>query len=44
MGSLGIAGISYNKWVKSYAPLLILQFVFSIIMLTVLQTIGWTGV
>ena len=44
MGSLGIAGISYNKWVKSYAPLLILQFVFSIIMLTILQTIGWTGV
>ena len=44
MGSLGIAGISWNRWVKSYAPLLVLQFVFSIIMLTVLQSVGWTGV
>lgn len=44
MGSLGIAGIAWNKWVKNYAPLLAVQFIFAVIMLTVLQTIGWTGV
>ena len=44
MGSLGIAGIAWNKWVKNYAVLLAAQFVFAVIMLTVLQTVGWTGV
>ncbi len=44
MGSLGIAGISYNKWVKNYLPLIAAQFVFATIMLVVLQSIGWTGV
>lgn len=44
MGSLGIAGIAWNRWVKSYAPLLALQFVFATIMLIILQTIGWNGV
>ena len=44
MGSLGIAGIAWNKWVKNYAVLLAAQFVIAVIMLTVLQTVGWTGV
>ena len=43
MGSLGIAGIAWNRWVKNYAPLLAMQFVFAVIMLTILQIIGWTG-
>mgnify|MGYP002801340492 FL=1 len=43
MGSLGIAGIAWNRWVKNYAPLLAVQFVFAVIMLTILQIIGWTG-
>ena len=44
MGSLGIAGIAWNKWVKNYAVLLAAQFVFAVIMLTIIQTVGWKGV
>ena len=43
MAMLGIAGVSWKKWAKFYLPVLLIQAVFAIVVLTVLQTIGWTG-
>lgn len=43
MAMLGIAGVSWKKWAKFYLPVLLIQAVFAIVMLTILQTIGWTG-
>jgi uncharacterized ion transporter superfamily protein YfcC len=43
MGSLGIAGIAYNRYAKWFAPFLLLQSILASIALAVLQIIGWTG-
>ncbi len=43
MGSLGIAGIAYNRYAKWFAPFLLLQSILASIALGVLQVAGWTG-
>lgn len=43
MGSLGIAGIAYNRYAKWFAPFLLLQSILASIALAILQLIGWTG-
>lgn len=43
MAMLGIAGVSWKKWAKFYLPVLMIQAVFAVVMLTILQTAGWTG-
>ena len=43
MGSLGIAGVAWNRYAKKFIPLFLVQTVFSMITLTILQSIGWTG-
>ncbi|WMJ83719.1 YfcC family protein [Oscillospiraceae bacterium LTW-04] len=43
MGSLGIAGVDWNKYAKWFLPMLLVQSVFAMIALTLLQGIGWTG-
>lgn len=43
MGSLGIAGITWNRYAKRFFPLILVQTIFSFICLTILQMIGWTG-
>lgn len=43
MGSLGIAGVAYNRYAKWYAPFLLLQSILASIALAVLQLAGWTG-
>lgn len=44
MGSLGIAGIAYDKYAKWYAPFLLLQCIVASAALVFLQTIGWMGI
>lgn len=43
MGSLGIAGVAWNRYAKKFLPLIIVQIIFSFVCLTILQSIGWTG-
>lgn len=43
MAALGIAGVSWKRWAKFYLPVLLIQAVFAMTMLTILQSIGWTG-
>lgn len=43
MGSLGIAGVDWNRYAKWFLPMILVQTLFSMIALTILQTIGWTG-
>ena len=43
MGSLGIAGIAWNRYAKRFLPLILVQTIFSFVCLTILQMIGWTG-
>ena len=43
MASLGIAGISFEKYAKWFFPCLMVQLVLGAIAITILQTIGWTG-
>ncbi|MCI8453074.1 MAG: YfcC family protein [Lachnospiraceae bacterium] len=43
MAVLGIGGISYGKYIRRMWPLFILQAVFACIALSILQSIGWTG-
>jgi uncharacterized ion transporter superfamily protein YfcC len=43
MGSLGIAGIAYNRYAKWFAPFLLFQSILASIALAVLQMAGWTG-
>jgi len=43
MGSLGIAGIAYNRYAKWFAPFLLLQSILASVALAVLQLAGWTG-
>lgn len=43
MGSLAIAKTDWAKYAKWVLPLLGCQIVLSIVSLTILQTIGWTG-
>lgn len=43
MGSLGIAGVAWNKYAKWFLPMILVQTAFACIALTVLQIIGWTG-
>lgn len=44
MGSLGIAGIPWNKYAKMFVPFLIVQSILAIVALIILQSIGWTGI
>lgn len=43
MGSLGIAGVAYNRYAKWFAPFLLLQSILASIALAILQMAGWTG-
>lgn len=43
MGSLGIAGVAYNRYAKWFAPFLLLQSILASIALAILQLSGWTG-
>ena len=43
MASLGIAGISFEKYAKWFLPCLMVQLVLGAVAITVLQIIGWTG-
>ena len=43
MGSLGIAGVAYNRYAKWFAPFLLLQSILASIALAILQLAGWTG-
>ncbi len=43
MGCLGIASVGWNRYAKWFAPLILVQIVFACTALTILQTIGWTG-
>ena len=43
MGGLGFAGISYGKHLKKVLPLILVQLALSFVAITVLQSIGWTG-
>ena len=44
MGSLGIAGIAYNRYAKWYFPFLLIQCILASAALAILQTIGWMGI
>lgn len=44
MGGLGFAGISYGKYFRKVFPLIALQLLLSFVAITVLQSLGWTGV
>lgn len=43
MGSLGIAGIAWNRYAKWFLPFIVVQSVLACVALTILQSIGWTG-
>ncbi|MCI8510797.1 MAG: YfcC family protein [Lachnospiraceae bacterium] len=43
MGALAIAKVDWTKYAKWMIPLLGCQVILSLVSLTVLQTIGWTG-
>lgn len=43
MGSLGIAGVDWNRYAKWFLPMIVVQTVFGMIALTILQSVGWTG-
>ncbi len=43
MGSLGIAGVAWNKYAKWFLPMILAQTVLACGALTILQLIGWTG-
>lgn len=43
MGGLGFAGLSYGKYLKKVLPLILIQLALSFVAITVLQSIGWTG-
>ena len=44
MGGLGFAKVSYTKYFKWVWPLLVMQLAIGFVAITILQTIGWTGV
>lgn len=43
MGGLGFARVSFGKYLKWVLPLVLMQITLSFAAITVLQTIGWTG-
>lgn len=43
MGGLGFAKVAYSKYLRWVLPLVLIQIALSFVAITVLQTIGWTG-
>lgn len=43
MAALAIAKVEWSRYAKWYLPLMILQIVLAMVCLTILQSIGWTG-
>lgn len=43
MGGLGFAKVSFGKYLKWVIPLVLTQISLSFVAITILQTIGWTG-
>lgn len=43
VGSLSVAGVPFNKWVKWVIPCILIMFAFCMVVLYVLGAVGWTG-
>ncbi|MEA4865264.1 MAG: YfcC family protein [Sphaerochaeta sp.] len=44
MGGLGFAKLEYGKYLRWVWPLIVIQILLSLVAITILQSIGWTGV
>ncbi|AEV29508.1 putative membrane protein [Sphaerochaeta pleomorpha str. Grapes] len=44
MGGLGFAKLEYGKYLKWVWPLILIQILLSLVAITILQSVGWTGV
>ena len=43
IGSLGLANVNYNQWVKYAAPLMCILSAISAVFICVLSVMGWMG-
>ncbi|WP_320129873.1 YfcC family protein [uncultured Sphaerochaeta sp.] len=44
MGGLGFAKLEYGKYLKWVWPLIAIQLLMALVVITILQSVGWTGV